>query len=160
VLAAGSVTLLHTRNTSRRHTAGAEDLHLATVPTYLVLWIRCARSKSRTAHSCIAVVTGSCAPNASKAVLAVASPLPGGEGGGGTRKVILRSFTLGVGTVVAQSVWRLDYGLNDRGIGARIPVEAKGFSLLHIVQTGCGAHSASYTMGTGSCFLGGKAAGV
>jgi hypothetical protein len=34
------------------------------------------------------------------------------------------------------------------------------FSLLHIVQTGSGAHPASYPMGTGDSFLAGKAAGA
>jgi hypothetical protein len=28
------------------------------------------------------------------------------------------------------------------------------FSLLHVVQTGCGAHTASYPRGIGSCFPG------
>jgi hypothetical protein len=34
------------------------------------------------------------------------------------------------------------------------------FSLLHVVRTGSGAHPASYPMGTGGSFPGGKAAGV
>jgi hypothetical protein len=34
------------------------------------------------------------------------------------------------------------------------------FSLLHILQTGSGAQQASYPMGTGGSFHGGKAAGV
>jgi len=34
------------------------------------------------------------------------------------------------------------------------------FSLRHRVQTGAGAHPASYTTGTGSSFPGGKAAGA
>jgi hypothetical protein len=34
------------------------------------------------------------------------------------------------------------------------------FSRLHVVQTGFGAHPASYPMGTGGSFLGGKATGV
>jgi hypothetical protein len=34
------------------------------------------------------------------------------------------------------------------------------FSLLHSVQTDCGAHSASYIMVTGECFPGDKAAGA
>jgi hypothetical protein len=34
----------------------------------------------------------------------------------------------------------------------------KDFSPLHVVQSGSGAHSASYTMGTGGSFLRGKAA--
>jgi hypothetical protein len=39
----------------------------------------------------------------------------------------------------------------------RVPVGSE-FSLLHVVQTGSGAHPASYPMGTGSSFPGGKAA--
>jgi hypothetical protein len=46
------------------------------------------------------------------------------------------------------------YGLDDRWIGVRVLVRSE-FSLLHIVQTGFGAHPASYPMGTG-----GKVAGV
>jgi hypothetical protein len=34
------------------------------------------------------------------------------------------------------------------------------FSLLHNVQTGTGAHPASYRMGTAGCFPAGKAAGM
>jgi hypothetical protein len=37
--------------------------------------------------------------------------------------------------------------------------EVQDFSLLHSVQTGSGAHPASYQMGTGGSFPGGKAAG-
>jgi hypothetical protein len=36
----------------------------------------------------------------------------------------------------------------------------QGFSLLHVVQTGSGAHTASFPMGTGGSFPGGKAAGT
>jgi hypothetical protein len=50
-----------------------------------------------------------------------------------------------------------DYGLDDRGVGVRVGSE---FSLLHVVQTGSGAHPASYPMGTGGSFPGGKAAGA
>jgi hypothetical protein len=46
------------------------------------------------------------------------------------------------------------YGLDDRGVGVRVPVGAKIFSLLQVVQTGSGVHPTSYPMGTG-----GKAAG-
>jgi hypothetical protein len=42
-----------------------------------------------------------------------------------------------------------EYGLDDRAIGVRFPTEAK--------DTGCGAHSASCTMGTGGPFPGSKA---
>jgi hypothetical protein len=53
-----------------------------------------------------------------------------------------------------------DYRLDDRMIGVRIPVEVGNFSLRHSVQTGSGAHSACYPMGTGGSFPGGKAAGA
>jgi hypothetical protein len=49
------------------------------------------------------------------------------------------------------------YGLDDRGVGIRVPVGSK-FSLLHIVQIGSGTHAASYPMGTGSIFPGGNEA--
>jgi hypothetical protein len=51
-----------------------------------------------------------------------------------------------------------DYGLDDRMIGVRIPVGAGSFSLRHRVQNGFGAHPASYPMGTGCTFPGGKSA--
>jgi hypothetical protein len=51
------------------------------------------------------------------------------------------------------------YGLDDQGVGVRVPVGSE-FSLLHVVQTGSGAHLASYPMGTGSSFLGGEEAGA
>jgi hypothetical protein len=44
--------------------------------------------------------------------------------------------------------------------GVRVPAGAGRFSLQHHVQTGSGAHPASYPMGTGGSFLGGKTAGV
>jgi hypothetical protein len=50
-------------------------------------------------------------------------------------------------------------GLDDRGVGVRVPVGSE-FSLLHIAQTSSGAHPASYPMGTWGSFSGGKAAGV
>jgi hypothetical protein len=50
-----------------------------------------------------------------------------------------------------------DYGLDDRAIGVRFPVEAKDFSFSLCVQTGSGAHPTSCTMGTGGPFSGGKA---
>jgi hypothetical protein len=46
------------------------------------------------------------------------------------------------------------YGLDSRG---SIPGRGKRFSLLHSVQTGSGAHPASYPMGTAGDFPGGKA---
>jgi hypothetical protein len=39
------------------------------------------------------------------------------------------------------------YGLDDAAVG--VPSLCKAFSLLHVVQTGSGAHPTSYTMGTG-----------
>jgi hypothetical protein len=40
----------------------------------------------------------------------------------------------------------------------RLPTGPKDFSLFHSVQTISGAHPASYTMGTGGSFTGGKVA--
>jgi hypothetical protein len=51
------------------------------------------------------------------------------------------------------------YGLGDRGVGVRVLVRSR-ISLLHVVQTGSGAHPASYPMGAGGSFLGGKATGA
>jgi hypothetical protein len=51
------------------------------------------------------------------------------------------------------------YGLDDRGVGVRVPV-GQEFSLHHVLQTGSGARPASYPMGTGDSFPGGKAAGA
>jgi hypothetical protein len=60
------------------------------------------------------------------------------------------SFTFAIAT---------GYGLDDRGSGIRFLTWAGNFSLLHRVQTGSGAHTASYPMGTGGTFPGVKAAG-
>jgi hypothetical protein len=54
----------------------------------------------------------------------------------------------------------LGYGLDDRGYRVRFPAEAGNFSLHHRVQNGPGARPASYPMGTGGSFPGGKAAGA
>jgi hypothetical protein len=51
-----------------------------------------------------------------------------------------------------------DYGLDDRTIGVRSSAGAKDFSSSLCVQIGSGAHIASYTMGTGGPFPGGKSA--
>jgi hypothetical protein len=40
-----------------------------------------------------------------------------------------------------------------------VPVEAGNFSLVHRVQAGSGAHTASYPVGTMGSFARGKAAG-
>jgi hypothetical protein len=53
----------------------------------------------------------------------------------------------------------IGYELEDEGVGIRVPVRQK-FSLLYVVQTGSGIHPASYRMGTGCSFLGGKAVGA
>jgi hypothetical protein len=50
-----------------------------------------------------------------------------------------------------------DYGLDDRVIGVRSPAETKDFSSILCVQTGSGAHPASYPIGTEGPFHGGKA---
>jgi hypothetical protein len=50
-----------------------------------------------------------------------------------------------------------DYGLDDRSIEVRCPAEANGFFSSLCVQTGSGAHPASFTMGTGGHFPGVKA---
>jgi hypothetical protein len=54
----------------------------------------------------------------------------------------------------------LGYGLDDRGSRVRFPEGAGNFSLHHHVQNGSGAQPASYPMGTGGSFPGGKAAGA
>jgi hypothetical protein len=51
------------------------------------------------------------------------------------------------------------YRLDDREFGIRVPV-GSDFSLLHVVQTGSGAHPASYPMGSRGSFPVGKAAGT
>jgi hypothetical protein len=53
----------------------------------------------------------------------------------------------------------IGYGLDDQGAGVRVPVGSR-ISLLHVVQTGSGAHPASCPMGTGGSFSRGKAAGA
>jgi hypothetical protein len=49
------------------------------------------------------------------------------------------------------------YGLVDRAIEVRYPAGANDFSSSLCVQTGSGVHPASYAMGTGGPFPGGKA---
>jgi hypothetical protein len=48
------------------------------------------------------------------------------------------------------------YGLDDRMIGVRVPAGAWNSSLRYHVQTGSGAHPASYPIGSGASFPGGK----
>jgi hypothetical protein len=54
----------------------------------------------------------------------------------------------------------LGYGLDDRSSRVRAPAGAGNFSLHHRVQTGSGAHSAFYPMGTGGPFSWGEADGA
>jgi hypothetical protein len=49
-----------------------------------------------------------------------------------------------------------DYGLDERAIGVRSPVDTKDFSSSLCVQTGSETHPASCTVGTGGPFPGGK----
>jgi hypothetical protein len=51
------------------------------------------------------------------------------------------------------------YGLDNRGVGIRVPGEQE-FSLLHAVQTGTGNHPTSYPKDNGGSFPWGKAAGA
>jgi hypothetical protein len=50
-----------------------------------------------------------------------------------------------------------DYGLDDRAIEVRSPTGQRIFLPAPCVQIGSGAHPASYPMGTGGPFPGGKA---
>jgi hypothetical protein len=49
------------------------------------------------------------------------------------------------------------YELDNRVVGVQVPVGSRFVSLLHVIQTGSGAHQTSYPMGTGGSFPGGKA---
>jgi hypothetical protein len=49
--------------------------------------------------------------------------------------------------------------VNNRGVVIRVPVGSR-ISLLHIMQTGSGAHPVFHPIGTGGDFPEGKAAGV
>jgi hypothetical protein len=71
----------------------------------------------------------------------------------------LRSLilTLSMQNCDTSVVIALGYGLDDRGSRVRFPARAGNFSLYHGVQTGSGAHPASYPMGTRGSFPGGKA---
>jgi hypothetical protein len=51
-------------------------------------------------------------------------------------------------------------GLRAVWLGVRVPTGAGNFSRHHRVQTGSGAHPASYPMGTRASFPGGKATGA
>jgi hypothetical protein len=50
--------------------------------------------------------------------------------------------------VIALSVWRLGYGLEDRGSRVRVPAGAGNFFLYRRIQNDSGAHPASYPTGT------------
>jgi hypothetical protein len=52
------------------------------------------------------------------------------------------------------------YGLYDSGVGVRVSVEATIFTSPCRLDRLLGVHPASYPMGTGGSFLGGKAAGA
>jgi hypothetical protein len=49
-------------------------------------------------------------------------------------------------------------GFDDRGVGVQFRY-GQEFALLHVVQTGCGAHPTSYPMGTGTLSPGVKRQG-
>jgi hypothetical protein len=51
------------------------------------------------------------------------------------------------------------YGLDDRGVGVRVPV-GQEFSLLQIFQTGSEVYQTSYPLGTGGSLPGDKVAGA
>jgi hypothetical protein len=50
------------------------------------------------------------------------------------------------------------YGLYDEGVRVRVPVRASSF--LYAVQTDSGTHQASYSIGIGGSFPGGKVTGA
>jgi hypothetical protein len=66
----------------------------------------------------------------------------------------MASMTISSSAGVAQSVQCLTA---DWTAGVRSPTEAEDFSSNLCVQTGSGAHPASWTVGTGGSFPGGKA---
>jgi hypothetical protein len=65
-------------------------------------------------------------------------------------KQLRDSYSLALGSSVSIAT---GYGLDDRGSGVRFLAETGNFSLFNRVQTGSGAHPASYPMGTGGSFL-------
>jgi hypothetical protein len=62
-----------------------------------------------------------------------------------------------IGSRVSSGSIVSDYGLDDRAIWVRTPAGAKDFTSILCVQTGSGTHLASYPMGIGDLFPGGKA---
>jgi hypothetical protein len=77
----------------------------------------------------------------------------------GKMKVFLVRKFVSYRAVIAQSVQRLGYGLDDRSSRVRFPAGTGNFSLHYRVQNGSGAQTASYTMGTGFLSLGVKRPG-
>jgi hypothetical protein len=61
---------------------------------------------------------------------------------------------------VAQSVYRLSYGMDNHGITVQFPTREREFSLSHSIRTGFGAHPASYPVDTVTYFSTGKTAGA
>jgi hypothetical protein len=55
---------------------------------------------------------------------------------------------------LSRSVYWLGFMLNDRGLMVRLQAEATGCSLLQNIQTGCEAHSASYSRLIQGTFVG------
>jgi len=75
----------------------------------------------------------------------------------------MRLFTIGRGsgnTKGRVTDLKPRYGLDDRSSRARYPAGAGNLFLHHRVQNDSGAQPASYPMGTGGSFPGGKAAGT
>jgi hypothetical protein len=62
--------------------------------------------------------------------------------------------------MIAPSVQRLGYGLDDRDSRVRFPAGARNFSLHHRVQNGSGVHPAFYPVSTRGSFPEGKPAGA
>jgi hypothetical protein len=84
--------------------------------------------------------------------ISVSSTFPVHETYLGILSHLLFSFSCGSsGSIVS------DYGLDDRAIEVRSPTGTEDFSSSPCFQTGSGAHPASYPMGTGGSFPGGKA---
>jgi hypothetical protein len=67
-----------------------------------------------------------------------------------SRNIDILSYLMNLGIAAG-------YGLDGR---SSIPGRARDSSVLHSVETGSGAHPASYTMGTVGSFPWGKAAGA
>jgi hypothetical protein len=70
------------------------------------------------------------------------------------------SITLCVKSLDSSVGIALSYGLDNGDSRVRFPAGAGNFSFHHGIQNGSGAHPASYPMGTGGSFPGGKAAGA